>query len=185
MPLMASNMAAGGWRGNLLRGKQRVPLGLDRLDLLEQQFEPIELAADLSLEMLWQGTAIARPQLVEPSPTVAAQRLVTGYALGEQQSFDAIDVLDPLVDQHFALAAEAATIFFLGRRRFNHRAHSRFAALIRQQRAKQGLAVDPVGLGPPPPARRRDRGRIDDVAFDSFILAAPDESRSRRDPLPE
>lgn len=26
-------------RGNLLRGKQRVPLGLHRLDLLEQQFE--------------------------------------------------------------------------------------------------------------------------------------------------
>jgi hypothetical protein len=63
---------------------------------------------------------------------IAAQRLVTGDALGKQQSLDAIDVLDPLGDQHFALAAEAAPIFFLWRRRFHHRAHPRFAALIRQ-----------------------------------------------------
>ena len=66
-------------RGNLLRGKQRVPLGLHLLDLLEQQFEPIELTADLSLQMLWQWTAIARPQLVEPSPTVTTQRLRRSY----------------------------------------------------------------------------------------------------------
>ena len=138
-------------RSGLLRGEQRVPLGLHRLDLLKQQFEPIEFTADLSLEMLWQGTAIARPQLVEPLPTIAAQRLVPGHALGEQQSFDAIDVLDPLGDQHFALAAETAAVFFLGRRRFDHRAHPRFAALIRQQRAKQRLAVDPVSLRPPAP----------------------------------
>ena len=39
-----------------------------------------------------------------------------------------------------------------------------------QQGAKQRLAVDPVGLGSPPPARRRNRGRIDDVALDSFPL---------------
>ena len=71
------------WR--LLRGKQHVPLGLHRLDLLEQQFEPIELPADLSLEMLWQGTAIARPQLVEPLPSIAAKRLVAlGDGLAQQ-----------------------------------------------------------------------------------------------------
>jgi len=39
-----------------------------------------------------------------------------------------------------------------------------------QQGAKERLAVDPVGLGSPPPARRRNRGRIDDVALDSFLL---------------
>src|SRR5258708_15213133 len=50
-------------RGNLLRGKQRVPLCLHRLDLLEQQFEPIELTSDLSLQMLWQRPTIARAQL--------------------------------------------------------------------------------------------------------------------------
>jgi len=100
--------------------------------LIKQQFEPIEFAPDLGLEMHRQGTAVARRQLVEPLAPIAAQRLVTGDALGKQQSLDAIDVLDPLGDQHFALAAEAAPIFFLWRRRFHHRAHPRFAALIRQ-----------------------------------------------------
>ncbi len=60
------------------------------------------------------STAIARPQLVEPSPTVTMQRLVPAHALREQQSFKAIDVLDSRGDQHFALAAETATILFLG-----------------------------------------------------------------------
>ena len=79
-----------------------------------------------------QGTAVARRQLVEPLTSIAAQRLVTGDALGKQQPLDAIDVLDPLRDQHLALATEAATVFFLGCWRLDHRAHPRFAALERQ-----------------------------------------------------
>jgi hypothetical protein len=39
---------------------------------------------------------------------IATRRLVPGHALGEQRSFDAIYVLDPLGDQHLALAAEMA-----------------------------------------------------------------------------
>ena len=101
--------------------------------------------------MLRQGTAIARPQLFEPSPAIATQRLVIGHALGEQQSFDTIYVLDPLGDQHLAFAAKSAAVLFLGRRRFDHCAHPRFTALVRQQRAKQRLAVDPVGLRSPAP----------------------------------
>ena len=61
-----------------------------------------------------QGTAIARRQVVEPLAAIAAQYLVIGDALREQQAFDPVDVLDPLGDQHFALAAEAATIFLFG-----------------------------------------------------------------------
>src|ERR1700756_90224 len=122
-------------RGNLLRGKQRLPFCLPRLDLLEQQFESIELTTDLSLQMVWQRTTIARPQFVEPSPTVTTQRFVPAHALREQQSFNAIAVLDSLGDQHFALAAETATILFLGSRCLDHCAHSGFAALVRQQRA--------------------------------------------------
>ena len=66
--LMSSNIAGRSrrCRSALARSEQRVPLGLHRLDLFEQQFEPIEFAADLRLQMLRQGTAIARPQLLEP-----------------------------------------------------------------------------------------------------------------------
>jgi hypothetical protein len=38
----------------LLRGKQHVPLGLHRLDLLEQQFQPIEFTANLRLQVIRQ-----------------------------------------------------------------------------------------------------------------------------------
>src|ERR1700738_2892205 len=70
---------------------------------------------------------------------------------GEGQSFDTIHVLDPLGDQHLAFAAETAAVLFLGSRRFDHCTHPRFTALVRQQRAKQRLAVDPVGLRSPAP----------------------------------
>ena len=98
-----------------------------------------------------QGTAIARPQFVKQSPTIATQRLISGYALGEQQAFDAIYVLNPLSDQDLALAAKPTAVLFLGSPRFDHRAYPRFAALIRQQRAKECLAVDPISLRSPAP----------------------------------
>ena len=82
--------------------------------------------------MCRQSTAVARRQVLEPLASIAAQRLVTEYSLGEQQPFYAIDVLYPLGDQHLAFAAEAAAVFFLGCRRPDHRTHPRFAALIRQ-----------------------------------------------------
>ena len=89
-------------------------LGLYRLDLFQKQFEPIEFPADLSLQMIRQRAAIARLQLVEPLASIAAQRLVVGYALAEQQSLDAVDVFDPLADQRLALAAQAAAILSSG-----------------------------------------------------------------------
>jgi hypothetical protein len=50
------------------------------------------------------------------------------------------DVPDPLGDQHLALAAEAAAVLFLGSRCLDHRAHPRFAPLVRQQRARSAGA---------------------------------------------
>src|SRR5271166_622080 len=87
-------------------------------------------------------------------------------------------MLDPLRDQRLALAADTAAVLLPGRRRLYHRADARFAALVRQQRANQCLAVDPVGLCPPASARRRDRSRIDDVAFDPFLFQDPIDPES-------
>src|SRR5207237_8179987 len=53
--------------------------------------------------MLRPGAAVARLELVEPSPAVATQRLVAGYALREQQSFDPVDMQDALFNQGLAL----------------------------------------------------------------------------------
>ena len=54
------------------RDQQCVPLGLHSLDLLEKQFEPIDLGVDLRLEMRGQGTAIAGPEFFQPLVPVAA-----------------------------------------------------------------------------------------------------------------
>jgi hypothetical protein len=67
------------WR--LLRGKQHVPLGLHRLDLLEQQFQPIEFTENLRLQVIRQQAAIAGLERIQPAPPVAAQRLVARYPL--------------------------------------------------------------------------------------------------------
>jgi len=45
--------------------EQRVPLGLHSLDLLEQQFEPIEFSTNLGFEMLRQAPAIASPKRIQ------------------------------------------------------------------------------------------------------------------------
>src|SRR5271169_6912154 len=77
-----------GRRFGLFCVEQRVPLGLHSLDLLEKQFEPIELSANLGPEMLGQATAIASLERIQPRPPIATQRLIPGCALREEQSFD-------------------------------------------------------------------------------------------------
>ena len=67
-------------------------------------------------------------------------------------------------------ALPGAAVLLFGRWRLDHRAHSRFTALVRQQRTKQRLAIDTVGLRSTPSTRCRNRGRIDDMAFNSFTL---------------
>src|SRR5271168_3492099 len=65
-----------GRRFGLFCVEQRVPLGLHSLDLLEQQFEPIEFSTNLGFEMLGQATAVASLERIQPRPSIAAQRLM-------------------------------------------------------------------------------------------------------------
>ena len=63
MPLNSSNILPAGAGAAGCGGEQRVALGLGLLDLIEQQFEPIEFAPDLGLETHRQRTAVARRRL--------------------------------------------------------------------------------------------------------------------------
>jgi hypothetical protein len=63
-----------------------------------------------------------------------------------------VPVANTFSGQHLALSAKTASIFPVGCRRPYHRADAWFATLVRQQRANQRLAIDLVGLRPPPPA---------------------------------
>lgn len=51
-------------RVHLFLGHKRVTLGLQRSDLLEQQFEPAERATDLCFQMLRQHPTIAGTQFL-------------------------------------------------------------------------------------------------------------------------
>jgi len=64
-----------------------------------------------------QGPTIAGLQFVKPFASIAAQRLVVGNALREQQSLDPVDVLDSFGDQHLALAAEPTAVLVFRRPR--------------------------------------------------------------------
>jgi hypothetical protein len=98
------------------------------------------------------------------------ERLIPRYSLREQKPLDPVDVTNPLSGQHLAFTAKTPMVFLLGCGSPYHRTDARFAALVCEKCPNQRLAIDPIGLRAPIPTRRRDRGRIDDMAFDPFLL---------------
>src|SRR5690349_10114811 len=60
----------------LLRSQQRAALRLDFPDLAHEHLDPLDLANDSRLEIAWHGSAVRRPQRVEPLPPVPTQRIV-------------------------------------------------------------------------------------------------------------
>src|SRR3954466_2623279 len=100
-----------------------------------------------------QGPAVTGPQLLQPLTPVLAQRLVAKHPLSEEQPSDPVDVPHPLAHQDPTLAADTPAVLLLRRWRPGHRTHPRLATLEGHQGTHQGLAINPVGLRPPPPAR--------------------------------
>lgn len=150
--------------------QQSVALGLHLFDLGYHQFESVELATDLPLQMFWQCAAVAGPQFLKPMSPVTSQRLVVGDALSKQQALDPVDMAGPLTNQSLAFKADAPMVLLLDARYPNHRAHARLASFVGEQRTHQRLTIDLVGLGTTPPARRGNRGGVDDMAFYPFGL---------------
>src|SRR4051795_4929272 len=145
------------WRwhaGARLRlGQHGIALGLDSLDLFDQELEPIELSADLGLQALRKGATIARDQLLETLPAVAVQGLVVADPLGEQKPLDAIDVLDPFGRQGLALTTDPAPILLLGVGALTI-AHTRGSPRLEASRAR--TKPSPSILSVFPRRRRRD-----------------------------
>ena len=96
----------------------------------------------------WPCARFARIQLIEPLASIPPQRLVTGYSLGEQQSLDPIDVLDPLVCQRLAFTAKSAAVFLLWSRRPVRRPRNRTITAHRLRRSSGKTypeALDEIG----------------------------------------
>ena len=63
------------WQDGLLAGVEHgIARSLDRLDLLQQQFEPVEFPTDLRLQIGGQQTAVAGPERLQLLAPVATQR---------------------------------------------------------------------------------------------------------------
>jgi hypothetical protein len=94
------------------------------------------------------------------------------------RALDAVDVANPFSGQNLAFTAETAAVFFLRRWHLDHCADAWFATIVRGQRPDQRLAINLVGLRPPPSAGCRNKSGIDDVPFSSVRLQHPMDSKT-------
>ncbi len=108
------------------------------------------------------------------------QGLIVADTLCKQKTLETIDVLDPFVNERLALRANTAAVLFFICWSLDHRTHARLATFVRQQSADvrqqsadESLSIDPVGLCAPTAARSRNRGWIDNVAFNAVALKSP------------
>src|SRR5258708_8813141 len=83
---------------------------LDALQLRQQDFEPIQLAHDLRLQVHRQGPAVACPQLLQPLTPTLAQRLVAEHPLGKEQPFDPVALCHPPPHHRLALPADTPAV---------------------------------------------------------------------------
>jgi hypothetical protein len=124
-----------------------VALRFDVRDHLQHQFQPLQLTLDFRLQPRRQGPPVAGAQTFELRLAVGPQRLIIINAVERTQTFDAVDVLDPLLDQPLALAMQPLGVLLLDAWNAHHTAGIRFAAQMPAERALHPLDVDPVGLG--------------------------------------
>src|SRR5215467_408667 len=148
------------WRGLRDDG---IALPFDLRDHLQHQFQAVQFADDLSLQPCRQGASVAGAQTLELRLAVGSQRLIVVDALGRAQTFDAVDVLDPLPDQPVTLAMQPPGIFLLDARNPNHAACIRLAAQITAKCPQHPLDVNPIGLGAPRPPVHQQARRIENM----------------------
>ena len=92
------------------------------------------LLAELADLDMYVDLQVQADQLIELLPPIPVQRFVVDDALTGKQALDAIDVPDPLLQQHGAFAADAPAVLLFRGRCHNHRADTRFPTLPCQQR---------------------------------------------------
>ena len=106
---------------------------------------------------------VASAQPLKLCLAVGSQGLIVVDALGRTQTFDAVDVLDPLPDQPVTLAMQSPGVFLLDARHPHHAARIRLTAQITGQRPQHSLDVDPIGLGTPRPPVHQQARRIENM----------------------
>src|SRR3990170_8884132 len=106
---MPSSTAAGAGALVICSTVSDSQFGLHSLDLLEQ-LETVELTGDFGFDVPGERTAIPRVKFFKTRSAITTQRLTIPDVLTEEQSLHAVDVENPLGDQHSSLAANPAAI---------------------------------------------------------------------------
>lgn len=133
-----------------------VTLILDRLDLLHNQFQSVQLTGNLGFHMLCQHLTITCLQFLEALASIFLKGLVVADTLREKKPLHPIDVTDTFHHQRFALSAYPPPVFLFMGNGLHHRTYARLLPLEGQQNTQQRLAIDTISLHAPPAARRSD-----------------------------
>lgn len=131
-------------------GKRFRAFNLEPLDLLSHESEALELACDLSLEILSKGASVASARCLKlVMPGAAEQAFDLSNSV---KRADPIDMARPLADKLCPLTADALGILCL-RRRNGHGAEDAFIAVeIGAELECHGFGVDTIRLCPAAPA---------------------------------
>lgn len=133
-----------------------VTLVLDHLDLLHNQFQPVQLTGNLGFHMLCQHMTVTCLQFPEALASIFLKGLVIADTLREKKPLYPIDVTDTFHHQRFLLPADPPPVFLFMGNGPHHRTYARFLPLEGQQNTQQRLAIDTISLHAQPAARRSD-----------------------------
>ncbi|KXG84050.1 hypothetical protein ATO67_13615 [Agrobacterium bohemicum] len=131
----------------------------------QQQFKTIESSANFGFEVSAQNPTVSSSKLVQTLAAISIYRLVISHTLGEQRSFDAVDVENTFSNQRFPLPPDPADIFLIRCEQFDHRAGARLATFPCHQCADQDFAIDAISFGPTMTARHGYGCSLDNMAL--------------------
>src|SRR4051794_4545467 len=154
-------------RTSLGRLLQALQTGLlDRLDLLADDCEPGQVAADFVEGIRWDWSALWRGQGLNPLWGVTQLWLEAADPKASQDSLHPVDKPGALADQGLPLAAWALGVLLVQRWDCHHAAVLGLAAQPAQKGTLEQLGVEPIRLGPPVLARDGDAVWMDHIGFD-------------------
>ena len=88
---------------------------LDNAKLVLDQFKPLVFPFKLATQAFAEWPALSSGQLAEVNSRAPPLRFDSSDALGEQQTFDAVDMASALSNQALALAMRTASVFLFDR----------------------------------------------------------------------
>ena len=113
---------------------------------------------------------IPSDELVDMQRLVLPLHIDPADTLGKQQSFDAVDMCSPLMDQIVTLAVRAPQILFIDARNPHYRPDVAVAPEPRDQRAQQLADVDAIRLCPARSTIDLHAGGVDHQTFNAACL---------------